>query len=446
MNNIKVTKMALILTTACNMRCTYCFESEDGYKPEYMELNTIEESIKRFLEESTVDVSNCRIELFGGEPLLDFNTVKFCYDVMTKYKRPGTNLSVWITSNMFKTDERILEFINNHPIQTKLTISILLDEELHNAERIDCAGNGTYKSVLANTLNAISKYKKIHYQLHQVISPRVIRSGKLPSIYEESIKFMKDYGVVVSTNPVSIGSTHEDNYTAEDIKTAVLETNEHILKHKNFITNMDKDICGEYIGHWVARIQLLGKADRITFCGDLKKHITIGVDGKTHMCHRMYLGSEMNSGPVSSIFDADVFVHHTSAYSTMLSTASEGDAILNDRGLYEINRTTSVGYDCKECLAGYECHPCYVPMIGENKNIKSAPDCINTRAKVKYKMNYHIYKIKNEHLIANEKVAYELNRIKFSYPELSNLVDMLIEQTAISDSILRAVKTEYCSE
>ena len=205
--------MALILTTACNMRCKYCFESEDGYKPEFMSNEVIEESIRKFYsDEENVDLFKGKIELFGGEPLLMYEQVKHVIDTIKMYKPKNADTEIWITTNLFNLDKRTFKLLNESGIPTKITISVMFDKELHDAERVDCKGEGTYDKVYSNMLYAFENYKNLYYQCHQVITPKVLRSGKVKDIYERSMEIMNKYKVLVSTNPVSQGSTEDDMY------------------------------------------------------------------------------------------------------------------------------------------------------------------------------------------------------------------------------------------
>lgn len=69
----KAKSVTLILTNQCNLRCSYCYESEKNNKTMSIEL-----AKKIIYKEMTKDdnYSHVVIDLFGGEPLLEFETIK----------------------------------------------------------------------------------------------------------------------------------------------------------------------------------------------------------------------------------------------------------------------------------------------------------------------------------------------------------------------------------
>ncbi|MGL5315598.1 MAG: radical SAM protein [Peptostreptococcaceae bacterium] len=444
-NKLYITKIALILTTACNMRCKYCFESEQDYKPLFMSKDVIETTIEKFIGSDMVDPNLARIELFGGEPLLDLDQIKTVYDAISKYNKAGRRVEVWITSNMFKTDKRILEYINNQNVPTKITASVVFDKECHDLDRVDCAGNGTYDQVYANILDLIDNYKNIYVQCHQVFSPKLVRMGRLEQIFEESMRMMQTKGILVSTNPVSQGSTEEDMYSSDEMAYIIKAANEHIDKYRNFITNMDDNYAGEYVGHWVARSKMLAKVDKMIFCEDLKRHITVGVDGNTHMCHRMYLGNEMESKSVANIFDTDIFEKHELEFKKIRENVACGDISYNDQGNVLVTRYSELGEDCTKCIAGSECHQCYVPMKGEHKNIKSDKDCIYTREKVFWKMQYDTLRSREENKILNAANIRVLETLisKEKDPEILELMNEVKDQITLNSDLLNLFRTSY---
>ena len=68
----------LILTHACNLSCSYCYEHHKNAEKMSTEMakNIIE---KEMLEQDGLDRE---FELFGGEPFLEFEMVKELYDFL----------------------------------------------------------------------------------------------------------------------------------------------------------------------------------------------------------------------------------------------------------------------------------------------------------------------------------------------------------------------------
>jgi len=73
MNQARKT-VSLTITQDCNLACTYCYE---GYKSKKkMSIDTGIKIIERFLNSSNNDYAEVEIDLFGGEPFLNFPLIK----------------------------------------------------------------------------------------------------------------------------------------------------------------------------------------------------------------------------------------------------------------------------------------------------------------------------------------------------------------------------------
>jgi uncharacterized protein len=80
--------ISLTITQSCNLACTYCYE---GFKSKNeMQLDTALSIIERYLNNPTDDYDECEIDLFGGEPFLNFTLIKkMCETVWSRqWKKP----------------------------------------------------------------------------------------------------------------------------------------------------------------------------------------------------------------------------------------------------------------------------------------------------------------------------------------------------------------------
>lgn len=116
----------LVLTYACNLNCTYCFEKFKTNNPsKYMGLDTAKKVIAREIESIERDgkFDGLSITLFGGEPLLRFEMIKaFCewlweFDTKVRY-------TVSITSNgtLLTADKK--DWFKRHKDKISLRLSI----------------------------------------------------------------------------------------------------------------------------------------------------------------------------------------------------------------------------------------------------------------------------------------------------------------------------------
>lgn len=138
----------VIPTLRCNAKCKYCqvsSRSEDSF--EY-DMDT--ETAKRIVDLIFLSPSRCiKIEFQGGEPLLNFEIVKFIIDYAEKCNSTRKKqLEFVICTNLTLITDEMLKYLQNH----KVYISTSLDGtfELHNKNRPYRNGHGSYDTVIKN--------------------------------------------------------------------------------------------------------------------------------------------------------------------------------------------------------------------------------------------------------------------------------------------------------
>ncbi|MBR5513156.1 MAG: radical SAM protein [Ruminococcus sp.] len=137
------------LTEACNLKCTYCYESNKSMK--YMQKDTIERTIE-FICRKSVGMDSCIINFHGGEPLLAFDNILY---FVSEFNKRGVSAVYSLTTNgVLLDEEKIKRFYEN-----KIYLSLSLDgnAEVNDKCRISCDGKGTYEKV-AVKIPLIMKY------------------------------------------------------------------------------------------------------------------------------------------------------------------------------------------------------------------------------------------------------------------------------------------------
>lgn len=142
-------KFTLMMTDDCNLRCSYCYEGGCKLK-RYMNRETADkciEFIKEKLKEEEDDKRPLWITLHGGEPLMNFDIVKY---IKKKLDSEITDRSIIydMTTNGTIMSDEILNFIKND--LTEISISLDGTRESHDANRIFPDGSGSYDIVMKN--------------------------------------------------------------------------------------------------------------------------------------------------------------------------------------------------------------------------------------------------------------------------------------------------------
>ena len=77
-NKFQIDLMYLVISNACNYSCDYCFVTKDDYKlSSKLNEKTIAKSIDLFLNFLPEKASSAKIVIYGGEPLINKDLIRF---------------------------------------------------------------------------------------------------------------------------------------------------------------------------------------------------------------------------------------------------------------------------------------------------------------------------------------------------------------------------------
>lgn len=171
----------------CNMRCRYCFYYDEQQNREtasygLMSLETAHLLIDRAMEEAE---GSCAFAFQGGEPTLvglDFYR-DFVEAVEAHPRRKRLRVSYALQTNGYAlTEEWAKFFAKNH-----FLVGVSLDgtRDLHDLNRLDAAGKGTYSRVREN-IHLLEKHGVEFNILTVVTAATARRAGKIYSAFRES--------------------------------------------------------------------------------------------------------------------------------------------------------------------------------------------------------------------------------------------------------------------
>ncbi|MPM15004.1 hypothetical protein SDC9_61369 [bioreactor metagenome] len=147
----KITSAFFILTNQCPLKCAYCFVNQNIEKMTYQ---TALDSANFLIENSKETGFTPSITFFGGEPLLEWETI---IKPLTKYIRNEykKQFKLSITSNCVLMTEDKLEFMKDNNIS--LLFSIDGDKETQSINRPFHNGNSSF-DILEPKIPMILKY------------------------------------------------------------------------------------------------------------------------------------------------------------------------------------------------------------------------------------------------------------------------------------------------
>lgn len=159
----RIAYLRLETTDQCNQRCNYCYFSGN-----YVTLRTHGNNIMStatafravdFLFQHSSDSPKIRISFYGGEPLLNFRTIKETVEY-AKY-RFRTRVSFDIITNGVLLNDEIMEFL----VRNEFWVILSLDgpSEIHDRNRVRIDGSGTFSKVWKN-LNDMNLHYPIFFR------------------------------------------------------------------------------------------------------------------------------------------------------------------------------------------------------------------------------------------------------------------------------------------
>lgn len=166
----------IVLTTACNLRCDYCFESfETSLLKPHQATALIDALYANHKAHYGAD-STLGLSLFGGEPLLAWRSIVAMYD---RIRERGYKVSTGITTNLTLLTDEIIELIDEEQIGLLISIDGL--PEIHNRNR-----DNSYDNVEANVKRLLAADCGHLLQARMTVQPQDFESmlAGIQSLYE----------------------------------------------------------------------------------------------------------------------------------------------------------------------------------------------------------------------------------------------------------------------
>ncbi|HEX3025746.1 MAG TPA: thioether cross-link-forming SCIFF peptide maturase [Clostridia bacterium] len=284
-----IKSMCLNISHDCNLRCKYCFAStgDFGSGRKLMPFEVGKAAIDFILEKSA-GRHNLEIDFFGGEPLMNFDTVKKVVEYGREASRPvHKNIRFTITTNGLLLDDDKIDFINRE--MSNVVLSIDGRKEVNDKMRIRTDGTGSYDEILKNFKNLVEKRNHENYYVRGTFT-------------RENLDFMADVLHLadlgfdqVSVEPVIAGEELPYSIGEAELPGIFEEyeklSEEIIKRHRqgrkfnffHFMIDLDHGPCA---------IKLLKG------CGCGNEYVAVTPDGDIYPCHQFVGHDEFVMGNV----------------------------------------------------------------------------------------------------------------------------------------------------
>jgi len=166
-----------VLTLECNLKCLYCQAAYDGCEPNMMSIDTASKAVDIALSTPEKNIS---FEFQGGEPLLNFDTLKHIVEY-AESKKTGKTVRFSMVDNGQAMTEDKLEFLVKHDVS--ICFSIDGPDYVHDKNRPSKIGDSNHKNVVFWYHRAKEVYREMGKK------PRV---SALPTTTRYSLKCAKE--------------------------------------------------------------------------------------------------------------------------------------------------------------------------------------------------------------------------------------------------------------
>ena len=275
--------MCLNMTHDCNLRCEYCFASQGTYNGEkaFLSFETGKKAFD-YLVKNSGNRRNLEVDFFGGEPLMNFETIKKLVDYgRSLEKEYNKHFRFTVTTNGLLLDEEKMDYINEN--MDNVVLSIDGRKETNDRMRKTINGKGSYDLIIDNYKKFINKRGNKDYFVRGTFT-----SNNLD--FSEDVRHMRELGFdKISVEPVV--AKMEEKYALKEEHADILKKEYEKLAEYYIESNNDKNKRFEFF-HF--NIELDGGPciyKRSAGCGAGTEYVAVTPSGELYPCHQ-FVGNE----------------------------------------------------------------------------------------------------------------------------------------------------------
>ena len=272
-----VKALCLHVAHTCNLNCSYCFASQGKYHGDrgLMSFEVGKRALD-FLIENSGTRRNLEVDFFGGEPLMNWQVVKD----LVKYARSvekdhGKNFRFTLTTNGVLIDDDVIEFANKE--MSNVVLSLDGRKEIHDATRVDYAGNGSYEKIVPKFQKLVESRNGQGYYMRGTFT-------HTNPDFTEDVFHMADLGFTeLSMEPVVSAADDPAALTPEDLE-VVKEQYEILAKE---MIKRNQEGRGFTFYHYMLDLTegpCIYK--RISGCGSGTEYMAVTPWGDLYPCHQ----------------------------------------------------------------------------------------------------------------------------------------------------------------
>jgi uncharacterized protein len=270
-------ELTLVLTHACNLRCSYCYAGDKhGTR---MPIETGEKAL-RWAFDRLGEGERIQVGYFGGEPLLAWDLVQhFQLKAERLAEAGGVRMVTTLTTNGTLLDEAKMDWLTKHDVVVAVSLDGTL--EAHDAHRTYAGGRSSFDDALRGARRALSRASLT--ELIAVVDPATV--GRL----SETARFLLDSGARV----ISLSPNYGADWDEETLATYASEMekvgDEFARRFRNGEDVYIAQIDAKIVGRLKCGLQACDK------CAFGRGEISVAPSGRFYPCERL-VGNDDEGG------------------------------------------------------------------------------------------------------------------------------------------------------
>ncbi len=335
-----VKAMCLLISMDCNLRCEYCFASTGDYGlgRKVMDFETGKKALDFLIKESA-NRETLEVDFFGGEPLMNFDTIKKLVEYgRAQEKIHHKHFRFTVTTNGLLLDDEKTDFLNRE--MSNVVLSADGRQNVNDRMRKTPNGKGSYGLFMDSFKKLAKKRGYENYYVRGTFT-------KYNLDFTNDVLHLFDEGFdQISVEPVVCESDKDYAITEKELPAVFAEyerlaqiilVNKKQGKHFNFfhfMLDLDQGPCA---------------IKRLRGCGSGNEYVAVTPDGDIYPCHQFVGFDEYKMGNIhDGTFNAEIKKEFAAAH------------------IYSKN-------DCRSCWAKFYCSGgCNANNYIFNKDIRQA--------------------------------------------------------------------------
>jgi len=390
------------VTNNCNLNCTYCFEHAKNLQ--MMEPQVAIDIIDTAYNTIDKRSGDFTINIFGGEPLLNWPTIKALIDHCNKKKY---KVKYGITTNLTILTDEIISYIDDNAIMMLVSIDGI--KKIHNWNRCD-----SFKTVYSNLKKLIDADLALFVEARMTILPRDVKYAI------HGIKMLIKMGVN-NICPMPVTDVEWSDGDIKILEKHYIRTMEYYISQLNIAGH--RNIAIKNADEVLLNIMSPEIDDPIMCPIYSNKWCAFDTNGDIYPCHQ---------GPTSTEpFKKNMYIGN-------IYTGVEIDRIR----IGDIHATYSKEM-CKDCIGKAICKcGCPVENLREtgSEEVPSDGYCKTQIALVNAVKAFH------EKILASSNIRNRMLNVLKENLKIKDYIDLIYEKTNLEDSLVISSRILHIQE